>query len=115
MNLQLSDLLFTGFNSHVAAVHRDTGEILWDWQAPHGSGFVSLLPDGDRLIVSVSGYLYALDAWSGAPLWMNEMKGFGMGVASLASISATTSPHLLAAAAAAQAGAVAATTATTAR
>lgn len=100
MNLKLSDLLFTGFNGRVAAVHRDTGEILWEWQAPFGNGYVSLLPDGDRLIVSVSGYLYALDAWSGAAMWMNQMKGYGMGVASLATMSATTSTLPLAAAAA---------------
>ncbi|MBB5034218.1 outer membrane protein assembly factor BamB family protein [Prosthecobacter vanneervenii] len=103
MNLKLTDFLFTAFNGIVAAVHRGTGEILWKWQAPWGNGFVSLLPDGDRLIVSVSGYLYALDAWSGAQIWMNEMKGCGIGVASLASMSASTShPHLAVAAAAAQ-------------
>lgn len=107
MNLKLSDLLFTGFNSCVAALHRDSGEILWNWQAPHGSGFVSLLPDGDRLIVSVQGYLYALDAWSGAPLWMNPMKGYGIGVASLASMNGSTSPQFLAAAASSQAASAA--------
>ncbi|WP_397384514.1 PQQ-binding-like beta-propeller repeat protein [Prosthecobacter sp.] len=121
--MNLNDLLFTGFNRRVAAVHRDSGEILWGWQAPEvtglasllsrGSGFVSLLPDGDRLFVSISGYLYALDALTGTPLWMNEMKGFGMGVASLATMSASTSPHLLAAATAtaARSGAAAASSA----
>lgn len=97
MNLKLSDFLFTGFNGRVAAVHRDTGEILWEWQAPHGSGYVSLLPDVDRLLVSVQGYLYALDAWSGAQMWVNPMRGYGMGLASLASMSASNNASPLAA------------------
>lgn len=112
--MHLSDLLFTGFNRRVAALHRDSGEILWDWKAPSGNGYVSLLLDGDRLIVSVSGYTYALDPLTGAQLWMNEMKGFGTGVATLVSVHGSSSPHLLAAAAADAAAAVAATTTTSA-
>jgi outer membrane protein assembly factor BamB len=109
MNLQLSDLLFTGFDSRVTALHRDTGKILWEWQAPYGMGSVSLLPDRDRLIVSVNGYTYALDACTGAQLWMNPKKGYCMGVSSLASMSGSTSPQLLAAEAATQASFAAAT------
>ncbi|MDP1587896.1 MAG: PQQ-binding-like beta-propeller repeat protein, partial [Prosthecobacter sp.] len=108
--MHLSDLLFTGFNKRVAALHRDTGEIQWDWKAPAGSSYTNLLLDGDRLIVSVSGYTYALDPLTGKQLWMNEMKGFGYGVVSLASVHGSSSAHLLAAAAADAAGAAAATT-----
>ena len=81
--MHLSDLLFTGFNKRVAALHRDTGEILWQWKAPFGMSYTSLLLDGDRLIVSVDGYMYALDPFTGRQLWMNEMKGFGTGIAIL--------------------------------
>lgn len=109
MNPQISDLVFTGFNKRVAALHRDTGQIVWHWTAPSGSSFTSLLLDGDRLIVSVHGYMYALDALSGTQLWMNEMAGFGFGVASLASVNGSTSSHLLAVAAAQQAAASAST------
>lgn len=109
--MRLSDLLFTGFNKRVAALHRDTGEILWDWKAPAGSSYTNLLLDGDRLIVSVNGYTYALDPFTGAQLWMNEMKGFGTGVASLVSVHGSSSAHLLAAAAADAAAATVATSA----
>ena len=108
--MHLSDLLFTGFNKRVAALHRDTGEILWQWKAPFGSLYVSLLLDGDRLIVSVSGYTYALDPFTGRQLWMNEMVGFGTGVATLVSVHGSSSAHLLAAAAADAAAAAATTT-----
>lgn len=100
--MNLSDLVFTGFNKRVAALNRHTGQIVWDWQAAKGSSFVSLLLDGDHLIVSVNGYTYALDALTGTQLWANEMRGFGYGVASLASVYGSTSALLLAAAEAAQ-------------
>ena len=31
--MHLSDLVFTGFNKRVAAVHRDSGQLLWQWKA----------------------------------------------------------------------------------
>lgn len=84
--MHISDLIFTGFNKHVAAVHRDTGQLVWQWTAPQ-SGYVTLLLDGDRLIASVNGYLHALDALTGRHLWSNDLPGFGVGVASLASVN----------------------------
>lgn len=84
--MDIADLVFTAFNKRVAALHRDTGEIIWQWTAPSGETYASLLLDGDRLIVCIHGYMYALDAATGRCLWGNEMKGFGFGVASLASV-----------------------------
>jgi len=111
--MHLSDILFTGFNKRVAALHRDTGEILWQWKAPFGMSYVSLLLDGDRLIVSVDGYMYALDPFTGAQLWMNEMKGLGTGVTSLASARGSSSAHIQAAATSTTASAAAASSTTT--
>ena len=84
--LTVADLIFTGFNRRAAALHRDTGQIVWQWKAPAGSAYTTLLLDGDRLIVSVQGYTYALDALTGRQLWANDLPGFGTGVASLASV-----------------------------
>lgn len=88
--LELSDLVFVGFNSRVAALDRDTGRIAWEWKAPKGSGFVALLMDGEQLIVSINGYTYALDALTGEVRWLNPMQGFGYGVPCLASLNGTT-------------------------
>jgi len=113
--MSIADLIFTGFNKRVAALDRHTGQIVWQWTAHTGSSYTSLLLDGDRLIISVHGYMYALDALTGRQLWYNEMSGFGYGVASLASVNGTSSHQLLAAAAteaaqaAATSGSVAAT------
>lgn len=81
----IDDLIFAGFNRRVVAVDRYTGEKVWDWRAPSGSGYVSLLLDGDRLVASAQGYLYCLDPLYGQLVWENPLKGFGVGVTSLVS------------------------------
>ncbi len=110
--MDISDLVFTGFNKRVAALNRNTGAILWQWTAPSGSTYTSLLLDGDRLIVSVHGYMYALDAASGRQLWANEMAGFGYGVASLTSVRGSATSSTLIANAASQDTAVVTATST---
>jgi len=86
----IEDLVFVGFNRRVAALHRRTGQLLWDWKSPRGSGFVALLVDGDQLLVSIDGYTFALDVATGSELWHNPLQGFGTGVACLASARGTT-------------------------
>ena len=81
--MYVEDMLFVAFNKQVAALDAATGEIIWQWKAPKGSGFVSLLLDGERLFAAVQGYTYCLDAINGDQVWSNPMKGFGHGVASL--------------------------------
>ena len=97
--MNTSDLVFVGFNRRVAALHRESGEIVWEWQAPTGTCYVSLLLDGGILIVSVNGYMYGLDAATGVELWYNPMKGFGTGVAALVSMNGMSSNPMTAVAA----------------
>jgi hypothetical protein len=105
------DLIFVALNGKVVALDRDTGEILWQWQAPHGREYMTLLPDRDRLIVSYGGYMYALDPATGQQLWENPLKGFGWGVAALATLyQRSPDSSSAAAAASAQAAQAAATT-----
>lgn len=87
----LADMIFVGFNRRVIALDRYTGEIAWDWKAPKGTGFVSLLLDGDRLMASINGYLYCLDPIYGQEVWSNPLKGYGVGTTSLASVHGSTS------------------------
>ncbi len=93
-------LIFVGFNSRVVALDRDSGAIVWQWKSPKGSGYITLLLDEDRLIVSVMGYTYCLDPATGQQLWFNELPGLGMGVASLASVRGGSAQNLEAIAAA---------------
>lgn len=85
-DLSVLDLVYVGFNSRVVCLHRDTGEIIWQWKSPKGSGFVGTLLDGDRIIASVQGYMYCLDALTGEQYWTNPLTGMGLGVPSITSI-----------------------------
>ena len=106
MNERLRNVVFTGFNKHVIALDQNTGEVLWDWVSPKGSGYISLLlTDNQHLIVSVSGYTYCLDPATGNQRWFNELSGYGIGVASLVSSSMPSSAQPLLAAAAEEAAA----------
>ena len=82
----LADMVFVGLSRKVLALDRFTGEIVWEWKAPKGGSFVSVLLDGDRLIVATGGYLYCLDPVFGQVAWENPLKGKGQGICSLVSV-----------------------------
>ena len=108
--MKMKDLVFIGFNARVAALDQRTGDIVWQWKASKGSGYVSLLLDGTNLFAAIKGYTHCLDAATGQQLWLNPMKGFGFGVTSLVSTQGSSQQSALgeAAAAAARASAAAA-------
>jgi outer membrane protein assembly factor BamB len=85
-----ADLLFVGFNRRIAAMQRSDGQLVWQWKAPHGSGYVALLLDGGTLFASVDGYTYALDPATGELLWTNTLSGLGTGVPCLATMIGTS-------------------------
>jgi outer membrane protein assembly factor BamB len=86
----LADLVFVSFNKQVVALDRYTGELVWKWASPKGSGFIALLVDGDRLIVSCQGYTYCIDPMFGQLVWSNPLEGMGVGIPCLASIHGTS-------------------------
>jgi len=66
-------------------------------------GYVTLLLDGDRLIVSTNGYIYCLDPLTGQILWNNPLRGYGSGApTSLTSVRGQSSQALIHQAAAAE-------------
>ena len=77
--------IYAAFNGRVFALDRRDGSILWRWIAPKGGNFVTLLPDGDQLLVCSNGYLWALRAEDGLCIWSQPFKGEGTGIPFLAS------------------------------
>src|SRR3954465_14135475 len=75
---RVEQLVFVGLNGYAVALDRDTGEIVWS-NDQLKSGYVTLLLDGDRLVVSTNGYLYCLDPLTGQILWHNRRSGYGAG------------------------------------
>ena len=111
--MTIEQLIFVGLNGYALALDRDTGEIVWS-NNQMKSGYVSLLLDFDRLIVSTNGYVYCLDPLTGNIQWHNPLKGYGMGApTSLVSVRGQSSQTVIEQAAAAAAAAAAASGATT--
>jgi outer membrane protein assembly factor BamB len=81
---------YVGIKNSVVALDDRTGTEVWRTQL-RGSDFVSVLWDGEALIVANSGEVWRLDPQSGAVIWHNGLKGFGRGVVSLASNRRATS------------------------
>jgi outer membrane protein assembly factor BamB len=96
--MTVDQLIFVGFRGYAMALHRDTGEMVW-CNSEMRSGYVSMLLDGDRLIVSTNGYMYCLDPLTGRILWHNPLTGYGTGVAHLASVRGQSSQVMVAEAA----------------
>jgi outer membrane protein assembly factor BamB len=105
--MRIDQLVFVGLNGYALALDRDTGEIVWS-NNKLKSGYVTLLLDGDRLIVSTNGYIYCLDPLNGEIVWNNPLKGYGAGApTSLLSVRGQSSQSMILETAAAQAAAAA--------
>jgi outer membrane protein assembly factor BamB len=92
--MRIDELIFVGLNGYALALNRDTGEIVWSNNEMKG-GYVSLLLDGDRLIVSTDGYMYCLNPLTGHIMWSNPLKGYRTGPTSLVSVRGQSSPAML--------------------
>lgn len=82
--MTIEDAIFSCFNGNVVCLNRLNGRVIW--QTKLRKGYMTMLLDGDRLIVSCSGYMYCLDPLSGREIWSNDLPGTGTGVPALVSI-----------------------------
>ena len=107
--MNLHKLLFVGLNGRVAALDRDSGDIVWEWMAKDPDkhkavgGYMTLLVDQSQLFVSANGFTYRLDPVTGEETWANPLRGWGLGPAALATSTASSQQVITAAAAAAAA------------
>jgi outer membrane protein assembly factor BamB len=85
-----TNAIFIGIRGDVIALDRATGQHIWK-TVLKGAEFVSLLVDGDRLIVATKGEVYCLDAATGQEIWKNSLPGEGWGIATIATASGSTS------------------------
>lgn len=81
--MRTSDLIFVGIKGSVVALYRTTGQIAWA-ASLKGVDFVNLVLEDDKVLATCSGEIYCLDALAGKVLWHNPLKGFGRGLATIA-------------------------------
>lgn len=77
------DLIFIGIKGSVVALSRATGKQVW---ATHlkGSDFVNVVLQNGVLLATCYGEIFCLDPLTGNGLWSNPLKGFGTGLATIA-------------------------------
>lgn len=81
--MKTPELVFIGIKGSVVALNRVTGQQVW---ATHlkGSEFVNVSAQGDTLLASCCGEVFCLDSRTGNGVWHNPLKGFGRGLAAIA-------------------------------
>jgi outer membrane protein assembly factor BamB len=81
--MKTSDLVFIGIKGSVVALNRGTGEQVWVTQLK-GADFVNVVLQHEAVLASRCGEIFCLDPLTGDGLWHNPLKGFGRGVATIA-------------------------------
>ena len=81
--MKTSNLVFIGIKGSVLALDRATGQQVW---ATHlkGSDFVNVVLQNGAILASCYGEIFCLDPLKGDALWHNPLKGFGRGLATIA-------------------------------
>ena len=81
--MKSSELVFVGIKGSVVALNRATGQQVWVTRLK-GLDFVNVTFQNGMLLASCSGELFCLDPLTGEGLWHNPLKGFGTGLATIA-------------------------------
>ena len=81
--MKLSGLIFVGIKGSVVALNRATGQQVW---ATHlkGLDFVNVVLQEGAVLASCQGEIFSLDPLTGIGMWHNPLKGFGTGLATIA-------------------------------
>ena len=81
--MKISDLVFIGIKGSVLALNRVTGQQVW---AIHlkGMDFVNVVLEVGAVLASCCGEIFCLEPLTGNALWHNPLKGFGRGLATIA-------------------------------
>ena len=81
--MKTSDLVFIGIKGSVIALDRNTGQQVW---ATHlkGSDFVNVVLQDGAVLASCYGEIFCLEPLTGEGKWHNPLKGFGTGLATIA-------------------------------
>ena len=94
--MKSSELVFVGIKGSVVALNRATGQQVWATRLK-GSDFVNVTLQQGILLVSCCGEIFCLDPLTGKALWHNPLKGFGTGLATIAtehSVGSSNAPVL---------------------
>jgi outer membrane protein assembly factor BamB len=81
--MKISDLVFIGIKGSVVALNRATGGQEWTTTLKSGD-FVNVVLHDKAVLAACHGEIYCLDPFTGEIRWHNPLKGFGVGLATIA-------------------------------
>jgi outer membrane protein assembly factor BamB len=81
--MKSSELVFIGIKGSVVALNRATGDQVWVTHLK-GSDFVNVVVQNEAVLASCYGEIFCLDPLTGNARWHNPLKGFGRGLATIA-------------------------------
>ena len=81
--MKTSQLVWIGIRGRVIALNKTTGEQVWATRL-RGSDFANVLLEDDKVFAADYGELYCMEALTGRVLWHNKLKGYGIGLATIA-------------------------------
>jgi outer membrane protein assembly factor BamB len=91
-----AELIYLGIRGSVVAMERQSGRRVWETKLK-GGAFVTLLVDRDRVLAGTQGEFFCLDAATGNVLWYDPLKGYGLGLMSIATQNGSSNPAAAAA------------------
>jgi len=81
--MKTSDLVFIGIKGSVIALSGASGQQVWATQLK-GRGFVNVVLQKEAVLAACEGEIFCLDPLTGKARWQNPLKGFGIGLATIA-------------------------------
>lgn len=78
-----SKVIYLGVKGSVMAMDSVTGQQLWV-TGLKGAEFVNVVLDGGNLLATTRGEIFCLDPESGGIRWHNPLKGYGLGLITIA-------------------------------
>lgn len=76
-------MIYLGVKGSVIAVDSATGQLVWETDLK-GVDFVNVIIDDNNLFATTRGEIYCLDPQGGGIRWHNPLKGYGLGLVTIA-------------------------------
>jgi hypothetical protein len=79
----MSKIIYLGVKGSVVAIDSATGQAVWTTSLK-GAEFVNVVLDGPNLFATTRGEIFCLDPQGGGIRWHNPLKGYGLGLITIA-------------------------------
>jgi outer membrane protein assembly factor BamB len=81
--MKTSELIFVGIKGAVVALNRATGQQVWATNLK-GIDLVNVIVENGVVLAACHGEVFCLDPLTGNGIWHNPLRGFGIGLATMA-------------------------------